>query len=153
MVGSRLDRDCGSIPTFFASRWANRFTFEERPVPQLTESGQILVGGQMTRYLIRHLPVSSFPALPAAIQGQLDLRGCLIPQTYEARRPENVVRASLERTGSSDWAVLCSAKGTVSLLVFFGGDPGHPFTLASAPETERLQSHDRERRSRIQLGH
>jgi len=113
------------------------------PLAQLTESGQILVGGQMTHYLIRHLPVSSFPALPAAIQSQLDLRGCLIPQTYEARRPENVVRASLERQGSSDWTVLCSAKGTVSLLVFFGGDPGHPFTLASAPETERLQSHDR----------
>jgi len=118
-------------------------SLEERSLPQLTESGQILVGGQMTRYLIRHLPVSSFPALPAAIQSQLERRGCVIPQTYEARRPENVIRASLERQGSSDWVVLCSAKGTVSLLVFFGGDPGHPFTLASAPETERLQSHDR----------
>jgi hypothetical protein len=118
-------------------------SLEERSLPQLTESGQILVGGQMTRYLIRHLPVSSFPALPAAIQSQLERRGCVIPQTYEARRPENVVHASLERQASSDWAVLCSAKGTVSLLVFFGSDPGHPFTLASAPETERLQSHDR----------
>ncbi len=118
-------------------------SFEERLQSQLIESGQILVGGRPTHYLIRHLPVSSFPALPAAIQSQLDLRGCLIPQTYEAHRPENVVHASLERQGSSDWAVLCSAEGTVSLLVFFGGDPGQPFTLASAPETERLQSHDR----------
>jgi hypothetical protein len=108
----------------------------------LVESGQILVGGNLTRYLIRHLPVSSFPALPAAIQSQLDLRGCLIPQTYEAHRPENVVHASLQRQGSSDWAVLCSAQGTVSLLVFFGGESIKPFTLASAPETERLQSHD-----------
>ncbi len=116
---------------------------EEPGSAQLVESGQILVGGQMTRYLIRHLPVSSFPALPAAIQSELKLRGCLVPQTYEAYRPENVIHASLERVGSSDWAVLCSAKGTVSLLVFFGDDTGHPFTLASAPETERLQSHDR----------
>jgi len=106
---------------------------EERSLPQLTESGQILIGGQMTRYLIRHLPVSSFPALPAAIQSQLDRRGCLIPQTYEAHRPENVIRASLERQGSSDWVVLCSAKGTVSLLVFFGGDPGHPATQGGYP--------------------
>ncbi len=118
------------------------FSVEGRDPVQLVESGQILVGGRLTSYLIRHLPVSSFPALPTAIQGELDLRGCLIPQTYEAHRPENVVHGCLERQGSSDWAVLCSARGTVSLLVFFGGGSNQPFTLASAPETERLQSHD-----------
>lgn len=109
---------------------------------QLIESGEILVGGHPAHYLIRHLPVSSFPSLPPAIQEKLDLRGCLIPQTYEAHQPENVVHTSLQRQGSSDWAVLCSAQGTVSLLVFFGGGSSQPFTLASAPETERLQSHD-----------
>jgi len=35
---------------------------------QLIESGEILVGGHPTHYLIRHLPVSSFPSLPPAIQ-------------------------------------------------------------------------------------
>jgi hypothetical protein len=108
----------------------------------LVESGQIFVGGHPTHYLIRRLPVSSFPSLPLAIQEQLDLRGCLIPQTYEAHRPENVVRASLQRQGSSDWAVLCSAQGTVSLLVFFENSLARPAVLASALETERLQSHD-----------
>lgn len=108
----------------------------------LVESGQIIVDGHPTSYLIRHLPVSSFPDLPPATQQQLDRLGCLIPQTYEAHGPENVVHASLERPGSSDWAILCSAQGTVSLLVFFGDGSGRPFTLASAPETERLQTHD-----------
>jgi hypothetical protein len=108
----------------------------------LVESGQIMVDGHPTPYLIRHLPISSFPDLPPAIQQQLDHRGCLIPQTYEAHSPENVVHASLERPGSSDWAILCSAQGTVSLLVFFGDGSSQPFTLASAPETERLQTHD-----------
>jgi hypothetical protein len=108
----------------------------------LNTSGQVFVDGNFTPYLIRHLPVSSFPDLPAAIKEQLDLRGCLIPQTYEAHRPENVVHASLEQPGSSDWAVLCSAQGTVSLLVFFGNGSSQSFTLASAPETERLQTHD-----------
>ncbi|MGO8933070.1 MAG: hypothetical protein ACLPLZ_11485 [Terracidiphilus sp.] len=108
----------------------------------LSRSGSVIIDGQLTHYLIRHLPVSSFPELPAAIQEQLDLRGCLIPQTYEAHRPENVVHASLERPGSSDWAVLCSAQGSVSLLVFFGNGSSRPFTLASGPETERLQTHD-----------
>jgi hypothetical protein len=111
---------------------------------QLVESGQIVVDGHSTPYLIRHLPVSSFPELPATVQELLNRRGCLIPQTYEAYHPENVVHASLERAGSSDWAVLCSAEGTVSLLVFFGSRSAsaQPLVLVSAPETERLQAHD-----------
>lgn len=72
----------------------------------------------------------------------LDERGCLIPQTYEAHQPENVIHGSFERAGSSDWAVLCSVGGTASLLVFFDSDPEHPFTLASSAETERLRTHD-----------
>ena len=110
--------------------------------PQLAESGHISVDGNSVAYLIRRLPISSFPDLPAGIQDILHRRGCMIPQTYQAHRPENVVRASLERAGSSDWAVLCAANGTVSLLVFFGSSPGVPIELASAPETERLQPHD-----------
>jgi hypothetical protein len=106
----------------------------------LNESGQVDVGGRPTPYLIRHLPVNSFPQLPPAVENVLLHRGCLIPQTYEAHQPENVIHASLERTGSSDWAVLCSAQGHVSLLVFFASNYSHPMELATAPETERLQS-------------
>jgi hypothetical protein len=107
----------------------------------LDVSGQITVAGRATPYLIRHLPVSSFPQLPPAVQQLLLRRGCLIPQTYEAHQPENVVHASLEGRGSSDWAVLCSVNGAVSLLVFFDGSDGEPMVLGTAPETERLQSH------------
>lgn len=107
----------------------------------LSVSGQVVVDGHLTPYLIRHLPVNSFPQLPLAVQNALTHRGCLIPQSYEARQPENVVHASLERPGSSDWAVLCSVNGDVSLLVFFAGNYADPTVLASAPETERLQSH------------
>jgi hypothetical protein len=109
---------------------------------QLTESGQIILAGRSTPYLIRHLPVSSFPELPAAVQDLLNRRGCLIPQTYEAHHPENVIHASLERPGSSDWAVLCSERGTVSLLVYFSSAPAKLLVLAASPETERLQAHD-----------
>ena len=115
----------------------------EQKLAQLSESGQIVVAGRATPYLIRHLPVSSFPELPATVRELLNRRGCLIPQTYEAHGPENVVHASLERAGSSDWAALCSAEGTVSLLVFFSSAPAQMLVLASAPETERLQAHDR----------
>lgn len=108
----------------------------------LNTSGKIMIRGRATPYLIRHLPVSSFPQLPPAVEEELNRRGCLIPQTYEAHQPENVVAGSFERPGSSDWAALCSADGTVSLLVFFASRPAQdPFELASAPETERLQPH------------
>src|ERR1700744_205266 len=74
-------------------------------------SGQFVVDGHARPFLIRHLPVSSFPDFPQAVQDGLTQRGCLIPQTYEAHHPENVVHASFERAGSVDWAVLCSANG------------------------------------------
>jgi len=117
----------------------------QQPVPApapLNVSGQIVVAGHFTPYLIRHLPISSFPDLPAELAVLLNRRGCLIPQTYEAHHPENVIHASLERPGSSDWAVLCSQGGTVSLLVFFSSAPAKVLVLASAPETVRLQAHD-----------
>jgi hypothetical protein len=109
---------------------------------QLVQSGQITIDGRSVPYRIRRLPVNSFPDLPDKIADQLNRRGCLVPQTYAAHHPENVVNASFERKGSSDWAVLCSAQGTVSLLVFFSSAPGTPIVLASAPETRRLQRHD-----------
>jgi hypothetical protein len=114
---------------------------EQAPAP-LNESGQIIIAGRSTPYLIRRLPVSSFSGLPEELALLLNRRGCLIPQTYEAHHPENVVHASFERAGSSDWAVLCSEQGTVSLLVFFSSAPAKLLVLAAAPETERLQVHD-----------
>jgi hypothetical protein len=107
---------------------------------QLTESGNVVLGSRSLPYLIHRLPISAFPALPAQIAGVLNQRGCAIPQTYQAHRPENVVHGSLERTGSSDWAVLCSTQGTVSLLVFFASAPEHPTVLATAQEKRRLQA-------------
>jgi hypothetical protein len=109
---------------------------------RLTESGNIEAGGQNLPYLIRRLPLNAFPDLPSGVVELLDQRHCLVPQTYEAHHPENVVHASLERAGSSDWAVLCSVDGEVSLLVFFGNAPVRPSVLATAPEKDRLQRHN-----------
>jgi hypothetical protein len=127
----------GAVVAFVASAQQ-----PENDPQQLVQSGQVTVDGRSVPYRIRRLPVNSFPDLPEKIADQLNRRGCLVPQTYAAHHPENVVNASLERQGSSDWAVLCSAQGTVSLLVFFGSAPGTPAVLASAPETRRLQRHD-----------
>src|ERR1035441_978765 len=56
---------------------------QQQPTPaQLTESGHILVAGHPTPYLIRHLPVSSFPELP----------------TGEAARSRRPTRRTIRRT-------------------------------------------------------
>jgi hypothetical protein len=106
----------------------------------LAESGNVVVSGRSVPYAIHRLPVSSFPELPSQIADALNQRGCTIPQTYEAHKPENVIHGSLEKAGSNDWAILCSAGGTVSLLVFFASSPDRPAVLAAAPETTRLQA-------------
>ena len=109
----------------------------------MTERGNLRVSGKETPYLIRRLPVSSFPELPAAIANRLEKLGCMIPQTYQAHHPENVIHGSFEHAESSDWAVLCSASGRVKLLVFFGHSGGPPTVLISESETARLETHDR----------
>ena len=119
---------------------------QSSPADPFNTSGHLFIGSKSVPYLIRHLPPDSFPTLPAPIQSALTARGCLIPQTYEAHHPENVTHGSFEHPGSSDWAVLCSVKGTVSLLVFFASrSAADPVELASAPETERLQANNASR--------
>jgi hypothetical protein len=81
--------------------------------------------------------------LPPAVADALNQRGCLIPQSYAAHHPENVVHASLEQPGSTDWAVLCSVQDRISLLIFFAsGWPAEPIVLSSATKADRLQPHD-----------
>jgi len=133
---------CVSLIGSAAPGWGQSQSAQAEAVgEQLTESGHLDFNGHSTLYVMHRLPVDSFPQLPEEIAAVLVNRGCMIPQTYEAHRPENVIHASLEHAGSSDWAVLCAAKGTVSLMVFFGSAPGEPMVLAWAPATERMQPH------------
>jgi len=113
----------------------------QNPAQSFNESGKTSVDGRAVSYVIRRLPVESFPDLPEAVASVLSERGCLIPQTYQAHHPENVIQGSFERPGSSDWAVLCSAHGKVELLVFFAENRGKPVMVASAAELERIQRH------------
>jgi hypothetical protein len=113
----------------------------EDALKALVTTGQVTFRGQTRQYIVRHLPPSSYPGLPEAVAGELNRRGCLIPQTYAAHQPENAVQGSFQRADSTDWAVLCSVNGAVSLLVFFGGS-ANATVLAASPEIERLQPHD-----------
>ncbi len=92
----------------------------------------------MLHYRIRLLPISSFPQLPAQVSQQLMQKGCMIPQTYEAHEPENVIHGSFEKRGSSDWAVLCSIDQVTTLYVFFQSDFANPIPLRHQPDSEWL---------------
>ncbi len=118
-------------------------TGTDRESSSMLSTGTLLVNGAPTAFVIRRLPVSSFPALPDQIAAELAARNCMIPQTWQAHRPENVVEGSFERSGSQDWAILCSANGQTSLLVFFAsGSANQPVALAHNAELSRLQPHN-----------
>ena len=103
------------------------------------ESGQIRTpAGAIEQYRIRLLPLSSFPALPPAIVAQLRNRRCMIPQSFEAQAPENIVSGAFRAPGSNDWAALCSSAGVTTLYVFFAGQWDAPIDLRSQPDTAWL---------------
>ena len=87
----------------------------------------------------KRLPPSEFPQLPAAIRDALVKRGCTIPQPYNARGPENVIKGSFIRAGQTDWAVLCSQRRISALLVFPGGNPAAVMTMPGAADLDYQQ--------------
>jgi len=111
------------------------------PSTEQTETGRVrLPNGIEVTYRIRLLPIASFPSLPAAIAAQLNEKKCMVPQTYQARTPENVIHGALERKGSDDWAVLCSVNGTTTLYVFLQSQVAAPVALRHQRDTEWLGS-------------
>jgi hypothetical protein len=109
------------------------------PTAERIETGRVTVApGDVLEYRIRLLPLASFPALPAPVAAQLYRHGCMIPQSFEAREPENVIHGAFRGSGSDDWAVLCSVSGTTTLYVFFAGQYDAPLALRSQPDTAWL---------------
>lgn len=109
------------------------------PNAERIESGQIHApGGATLEWRIRLLPLASFPDLPSPVAAQLARRRCMIPQTFEAQKPENVVHGAFLEAGSSDWAVLCSASGETTLYVFLSGTLDAPIALRTQSDTAWL---------------
>jgi hypothetical protein len=128
--------------SFGPSPHTEQFESGTMPCPShptdVTPQGKPAVGAVVCHYKIRLLPLSSFPQLPAVVAQQLDERGCMIPQTYEAHEPENVINGSFEKPESSDWAALCSVRGMTTLYVFLQSDFSHPIALRHQPDNKWL---------------
>jgi hypothetical protein len=111
------------------------------PVPggERIESGTALSpAGEPIAWRIRLLPLASFPNLPAPVAAVLNEKQCMIPQSFEAKQPENVIHGAFSAPGSSDWAALCSAAGSTTLYVFFAGQFESPIALRSQPDSAWL---------------
>ncbi|HEX4310943.1 MAG TPA: hypothetical protein VHZ25_13005 [Acidobacteriaceae bacterium] len=105
------------------------------PNEERIESGETLSPtGTKIVYRIRLLPVTSFPNLPSPVAAELIRRQCMIPQSFEAKQPENVIHGAFRAPGSRDWAALCASQGVTSLLVFFSGQFESPVSLRTQPD-------------------
>ncbi len=71
------------------------------PLMVAAQEGERVLRGHIgdRTYAFRMLPPSSFIDLPAPILKDLESRRCLIPQTYEARTPENVIHGAFREKG------------------------------------------------------
>jgi hypothetical protein len=93
-------------------------------------------------FAFRMLPPATFTELPAPILRDLEKRHCMIPQTYEAKSPENVIHGAFRENGTRDWAVLCSQDGSSTLLVYWNGSAVKPAELAMQADTDTADPHD-----------
>jgi hypothetical protein len=114
------------------------------PLIAAAQEGEQVLHGHIgdQSYAFRMLPPASFTEVPPAIRSDLQKRHCLIPQTYEARTPENVIHGSFHEMGSSDWAALCSQNGTTTLLIYWDGSATKPVEMGEQLDTDTADPHN-----------
>ncbi|QEE27093.1 hypothetical protein FTW19_03140 [Terriglobus albidus] len=87
-----------------------------------------------------YLSPSAFRELPAGVSADLKQRGCLIPQSGDNGKPNNVIRGEFARPGQMDLAVLCSVRGVSSILVYRKGENRAPASLATRADRNYLET-------------
>jgi hypothetical protein len=134
----------GFLAGFFLASWQTAPSTPQLTQPPLPNNERVESGlgqspdGNTVPYRIRLLPLSSFPDLPPLIAADLNRRQCMIPQSFEAKQPENVIHGAFHAPGSRDWAVLCSTGGVTTFYVFFAGQFEAPIALRSQPDSTWL---------------
>ncbi len=90
------------------------------------------------QHIVRLRP-ADFAELPSNLVRELERRRCTIPQEAYTGLRSNVIRGELERRGQTDWAILCSVKGSSSILVFWKMSENNPAEIARAEDRNFLQ--------------
>ena len=92
-------------------------------------------------YPVMRLKPTAFSELPKTLIAELQRRGCTIPQPHTDRRA-NVIRGQFAQPGQTDWAVLCSARGFSSILVFWNASGRNPVEVGKWPEPDSTVIYD-----------
>ena len=97
---------------------------------------------QFAKAPIRRLSPTIFRQLPTAVVERLEARRCLIPQVSYDKTPHNVIRGSFTGANRDEWAVLCSRRGTSSIMVFRADSAEPVAEIAAAKDEDFLQGVD-----------
>lgn len=97
--------------------------------------------GLVHPFTVVRLAPAAFPELPGVVRDELTRRGCLVPQTFAAKQPENVISGKYRDGSSRDWAVLCSREGYSSVLLFWNGAAQSVEEFARQKDTDYMQPH------------
>ena len=89
-----------------------------RSLAMVALSGFVVMSVNVRAEPIVRLAPAVFSKLPSHVRSGLILNGCSVPQSFLANEPENAIAGSFTRKGSREWAVLCSANGVSSILIF-----------------------------------
>jgi len=118
----------------------------------LDVSGQINVAGRST---LPHPPSSGecIPSFRLPFRRRSRAAAASFPKPTEAHRPENVVHASFRRPRLFRLGRPLSANAPRLAARLLRRQYADPMILATAPETERLQSHGSKQCPWLQLGH
>lgn len=95
---------------------------------------------QFTKAVVRRLSPRDFRLLPAAVVESLEARKCLIPQYHHDKTPHNVIRGSFTGAKQKEWAVLCSRRGSSSILIFQADTVKLVAKIADAEDDNYLQA-------------
>lgn len=76
------------------------------------------------RDAVRRLAPGAFGQLDGGVRRELEVRGCRIPQPWDARRPTNVIHGAFTAAHVNEWAVLCSSQGVEQILIYRVGTRG-----------------------------
>ena len=88
---------------------------------------------------IERLDPAAFTEVPPTVRAGLQRLGCTIPQSFTAKRPENVIRGSFTERGAAEWAALCSVNGTSDIIIFKAGSAEPVARLAQEPDDVYVQ--------------
>jgi len=112
------------------------------PTAQGVQAGSDRTKWEEAARRVTRLSPAAFPDLPARIRSLMEADGCRVPQDPSLARPHNVVSGEFAGRGQRDWAAFCSANGTTTVRIYWGGPIRCPALGYSGSDVSMLQDYE-----------